>query len=268
MVQSYSLPASGAATPSLPDSDADRAPQQFVPRHKPTPSYHQKTAVTSLSEKDRQAVGASSRVTDSLRQMHASLQAELERSEYAHQTMQESTAAFAQLSESYGSLETMLSRSRDLLGTLLRSQKSDTWYLSTSVYMLMVVGAWLVFRRLLYGPVWWLVWLPLRVLFGVGSRVGDAALRSRGPGESGRVDEAAGTTGGRVPVEGLPKEDLPTVKVGQEVPSPESGGGGGDADSMVDEIGKIVDEHGEAGSKEEVGQEDQAAEDARPRDEL
>lgn len=259
MIQSYSLPVTGPDTSqTFPDDKTTTPPPpppQF-PRHRP-----QNNQTSGLSEKDRQTVGASSRATDSLRQMHASLQAELERSEYAQQTMRESSMAFAQLSDSYGSLETMLSRSRDLLGTLLRSQKSDTWYLTTSVYMLMVVGAWLVFRRLLYGPVWWLVWLPLRVLFGVGVKVGDKALQGR-VGESGRVDRGVGE-GGEVSVDGLPKEDLPTAKVGQEGESSD----GVDPDSMVDKVGKIIDEVGEAGAKDGRPGE-QVAEEARSKDEL
>lgn len=46
----------------------------------------------------------------------------------------------------------MLKKSRDLLGTLLRSQKSDTWYLETAFYILLATLAWLLFRRILYGP--------------------------------------------------------------------------------------------------------------------
>jgi len=46
----------------------------------------------------------------------------------------------------------VLKKSRDLLGTLLRSQKSDTWYLETAFYILIATLAWLIFRRILYGP--------------------------------------------------------------------------------------------------------------------
>ena len=255
MVQSYSLPVSEAASPTLSAADGQTngsglksPPTPYVPRHKAYGQQQQHNQ-SSLSEKDRLTVGASSRVTESLRQMHASLQSELERSEYANETMRESTKSFQQLHESYSSLEVMLTNSRDLVGTLLRSQKSDTWYLQTSFYMLAVVGSWLVFRRLLYGPTWWLFYQPFRflvlpvlgplfrILFGAGSQGGDAALESRGEtGGSGRVE--VGGIGGKVPVEGLPKDDLPTANVGQG----EGSAGGDDPDSMVDQIGKIVDE--------------------------
>ena len=48
------------------------------------------------------------------------------------------------------------------MSTLIYSQKSDTWYLETAVYILIATIGWLIFRRLIYGPGWWLVYFPLR----------------------------------------------------------------------------------------------------------
>lgn len=144
----------------------------------------------------------------------------------------------------------MLANSRDLLGTLLRSQKSDTWYLQTAMYMLMVTGAWLLFRRILYGPMWWLVWLPLRIVFGIGTKAGSAVMRA-GAGESGKVGGVGGD--GKVEVEGLPR-DLPTVKVGVE-----KAVGDADGDSMIEKVARVVEEADELGNvgQEGVGDEDQ-----------
>lgn len=239
--------------------------------HAQKPSQHQQ--LSSLSEKDRQTVGASSRATEALRMMHASLQSELERSEYANETMAESSAAFGRLSESYSSLEVMLGSSRDLLGTLLRSQKSDTWYLRTSLYMLVGTLSWLVFRRFLYGPLWLFVWLPLRFLFGVGSKVGQVAFKEKGgEGEKGRP--GAGGDTGTVSVEGLPGKDLPTAKVGQD-----TGEIADEPGSMAEEVGKIIDRVHEADQEglipevpadeeDQVIHDGQGAQDTRPRDEL
>lgn len=200
---------------------------------------------SSLSEEDQQTVGASSSVTNALRRTHDLIATELSRSEFAHQTLTESSAALKQLNESYTSLDSVLASSRDLLGTLLRSQKSDTWYLQTAFYMLLVTGAWLVFRRILYGPMWWLVWLPIRILFGVGTRAGSAVMQGRGgPGESGKVQ--VGGEGGGVPVQGLPDDDLPTARVGQETERPLQDG---DPDSMVDRVGKAIDDAKEAAER-------------------
>jgi protein transport protein SEC20 len=48
---------------------------------------------------------------------------------------------------------------------LVKSQKSDTWYLETTFYILVATVAWLVFRRFLYGPIWWFAWVPLKLLY-------------------------------------------------------------------------------------------------------
>ncbi|KAJ4858798.1 sec20 domain-containing protein [Trichoderma breve] len=230
---------------------------------------------SSLSEEDRQTVGAASNVTNALRRTHALIAAELSKSEFAHQTLTESSAALKQLDQSYTSLDGMLASSRDLLGTLLRSQKSDTWYLQTALYMLMVTAGWLVFRRLLYGPLWWLVWLPLRILFGVGTKAGSAVMHSRSPGQSGK---AGVVIDGKIRVDGLPDESLPTAVVGRDSKVVES-----EDESMVEKVGKIVDAVHEAdelgsipgeseGDHDDKLQEGDAAEvvveDSRPRDEL
>jgi protein transport protein SEC20 len=128
-------------------------------------------------------VNASSDVTLALRRTHDMMASELSRSQFAHDTLKESTAALAQLGETYSIMDTMLSSSRNLLGTLLRSQKSDTWYLETAFYVLAATICWLVFRRFLYGPLWWFVWFPVRIFFrsligvltGIGLLGGKAA---------------------------------------------------------------------------------------------
>ncbi|POR33246.1 Uncharacterized protein TPAR_06556 [Tolypocladium paradoxum] len=251
LVQSFSLPVSEAASPTVASDEAP-GPIVYRPLRYTQQRQQQQQQQSSLSEEDQQTVGASSNVTNALRRTHDLIAAELARSEFAHQTLTESSAALKQLNESYTSLDSMLASSRDLLGTLLRSQKSDTWYLQTALYMLLVTGAWLVFRRILYGPMWWLVWLPIRVLFGVGTRAGSAVMQGRGgPGESGKVQ--VGGQGGKVPVEGLPNADLPTAQVGQEAGRPSQD----DADSMVDRVGKVMDAAREAdggnGGSEEQG---------------
>ncbi|GJN68420.1 hypothetical protein PLICBS_002463 [Purpureocillium lilacinum] len=250
LIQSFSVPVSEAASPTgTPSSDDAVLGAQAQLRstlrqhHHQHHTQHQKS---SLSQQDQQTVGASGNVTDALRRTHDLIAAELARSEFAHQTLEESSAALRQLGESYASLEGMLARSRDLLGALLRSQKSDTWYLQTSMYMLLATGAWLVFRRLLYGPAWWLVWLPLRLVFGVGSRAGSAVMQGRGSGGAGESGRAqVGQQDGRegLPVEGLPDEDLPTARVGRDG---ERAGEEADPDSMVEQVGKIIDAANEA----------------------
>lgn len=196
-------------------------------------------------------MGASSNVTASLRRTHDLIASELGRSQFAHETLTESSAALRQLDDSYGSLDSMLGRSRELLGTLLRSQKSDTWYLQTAFYMLAVTGAWLVFRRLLYGPIWWLVLFPLRILFGVGSTATRAILPAGGrsasvPAPTGRVTQSDGD---QVPVQGIPDGSLPTAKV--DVPNGKTESEG--VEEAVEEAVKQAVEEAEA-AKEASGE--------------
>ncbi|KAF4975896.1 hypothetical protein FZEAL_7369 [Fusarium zealandicum] len=264
LITSLSQPAS--ETGSLhPDDERAARPA----RHHHHRDAHQNQQ-SSLTEEDQQTVGASANVTNALRRTHDLIQAELARSEFAHQTLTESSAALKQLNESYGSLDTMLASSRDLLGTLLRSQKSDTWYLQTAFYMLLTTLGWLVFRRLLYGPMWWLLWLPLRLVFGVGSTAGSAVMHARSG--VGRADEAGQVSQG-VPVEGLPDEDLPTAKVGVEMEA--------EVLDEVDRIVNVVREADELGNlpegegadsarntKKRMWEEPEVVDQGRPRDEL
>jgi protein transport protein SEC20 len=241
IIQSYSSPVHDN-TSQLSENEQDVEPPRVLRQIR-----QQQHQVSSLSEEDQQTVGASSNVTAALRRTHDLIASELSRGEFAHQTLTESSAALKQLNESYSSLDTMLASSKDLLGTLLRSQKSDTWYLQTAFYMLLATGAWLVFRRILYGPLWWLLWLPLRILFGVGTKAGSAVMSGR-PGESGKEGAAAvGGGNGGVTVDGLPNEDLPTAKVGGKDGTETEEG---DPDSMSEKVAKIVDE--DARSKDEL----------------
>ncbi len=114
---------------------------------------------------DELALEASSDVTAALRRTHALLQSNIEQSQFAQQTLDESSEALASLSDSYAGLDSLLKSSGGLVRQLIRSNKSDTWYLTTAFYILVVTIGWLVFRRILYGPLWWLVWQPLRLLW-------------------------------------------------------------------------------------------------------
>ncbi|OJD10627.1 hypothetical protein AJ78_08411 [Emergomyces pasteurianus Ep9510] len=107
---------------------------------------------------------ASEDITSALRRTHQLMQAELSRSQFAQETLEQSTAALSSLSESYNALDTLLASSRSLVTSLLRSQKSDTWYLETAFYILVGTIIWLVFRRILYGPLWWILWMPLKLM--------------------------------------------------------------------------------------------------------
>lgn len=122
---------------------------------------------TKQSTQEDMILSATSDLTSSLRRTHALLTSELSRSRFAHETLEVSNAQLAELNSRYTSLDDLLSKSRSLLGTLVRSQKSDTWYLQTTLYILAATIAWLVFRKLLYGPMWWFVYLPFKLWYSM-----------------------------------------------------------------------------------------------------
>ncbi|RDW74004.1 hypothetical protein BP5796_07446 [Coleophoma crateriformis] len=212
-----------------------------APSLRPQAPERRKTLNKELT-KEEKTVNAASDVTLALRRTHDMMASELSRSQFAHDTLRESTAALAQLGETYSALDTMLSTSRNLIGTLLRSQKSDTWYLETAFYVLLATIAWLVYRRFLYGPLWWFVFFPVRlfyrsligVLTGIGL-VGGTAVSSSSPSAgSGSIlhssisvdmPEASMVDGGVPPLDKQAKNSPGTAD-----------------DSLVEEIGKIIDE--------------------------
>lgn len=114
---------------------------------------------------DELTQNAANDVTKALRRTHDLLSNNLQQSQFAQQTLDESQEQLRSLSERYTGTTDMLQTSRTLVKTLVTSQKSDTWYLQTSVYILLVTIAWLVFRRLIYGPAYWLAWMPLKLVW-------------------------------------------------------------------------------------------------------
>ena len=194
---------------------------------------------------DELALNASSDVTAALRRTHDLLQGSVQQSQYSQQILDESRAALSSLGESYAGLGDILKNSRGLVGLLLRSQKSDTWYLETAFYILCATIAWLVFRRIIYGPAWWLVWQPLRwgwwfvssMVAGVGIVGGEKTVTS----PTVRSMSSGVNTNG-----------VPTIPAGRPARSMMVGGKGGGWDrpqeppalhgeeSMVEQIGKMA----------------------------
>ncbi|EKG22238.1 Sec20 [Macrophomina phaseolina MS6] len=143
------------------------------------PGSRRRGAGSEKLTQDEIVANASSDVTAALRRTHQLMTSELSRSRFAQETLDQSTAALAELGERYTDLSTLLANSKTLVNSLLRSQKSDTWYLETTFYILLSTICWLLFRRLLYGPLWWFAWLPLKFaykfVFGVLGIAGGAA---------------------------------------------------------------------------------------------
>ncbi|RAR15592.1 sec20 domain-containing protein [Stemphylium lycopersici] len=132
----------------------------------PSSAYRQRKQQQGLSEGEVVAQ-ASSDVTAALRRTHQLMKDELSRSRFAQETLEQSTAALENLGDQYQDLNTLLANSKNLVSTLLKSTKSDTWYLETTFYVLITTVIWLVFRRWLYGPLtWFLIW-PIKLIFRI-----------------------------------------------------------------------------------------------------
>ncbi|RMZ66897.1 sec20 domain [Pyrenophora seminiperda CCB06] len=132
----------------------------------PSSTYRQRKQQQGISEGEIVAQ-ASSDVTTALRRTHQLMQEELSRSRFAQETLEQSSAALEDLGEKYSDLNTLLANSKSLVTTLVKSTKTDTWYLETTFYILITTVIWLVFRRWLYGPLtWFLIW-PLKLVFRV-----------------------------------------------------------------------------------------------------
>ena len=185
-IQATTTTDSSQTSPQPQQSEAAIRSQLFH-RRAPRPLRDPKAAQQDL------LLSATTDVTTSLRRTHALLTSELSRSRFAQETLEASNAALEELNERYGSFGEMLNRSKGLLGTLLRSQKSDTWYLETAIWVLVATIGWLLFRRLLYGPLWWFLWLPLKLLWSIGS----ALLGLIGVTGSGAAVEARDLKGTR-----------------------------------------------------------------------
>lgn len=223
----------------------------------PFAGRRQKEKAAPLTKAEKE-LHASSDVTLALRRTHNLMASELSRSQFAHDTLKESTAALSELSETYSTLDTLLAGSRNLLGTLLKSQKSDTWYLTTTFYILVALIGWLVFRRFLYGPAWWLVYMPLKwflakpmLIFykawmGVFTAVG---LRSSRDGVFASSAEGLVQTGsGRVSAT-ISGSAAPSMTISASNSQQDNSEGSGDG--MIEEVGRIVD--GTPEGSEEAG---------------
>ncbi|RPB19850.1 hypothetical protein L211DRAFT_842263 [Terfezia boudieri ATCC MYA-4762] len=164
-------------------------------------------------------LNASSDITSSLKRTHTLLSSELSRSQFASETLTQSTQALKELSTRYSTFDDMLLKSRRLITDLVRKNKSDEWYYEKAIYIMIFTIVWLIVRRFLYGPFYLLVWLPLKLcwwmlslcasIIGVGGsynpEIYGGADKARAGGEGSIVANKP-----KVEVKGI-LEDLPQI---------------------------------------------------------
>lgn len=251
-----SSPTTTSAAP-VPTSPTSAQPSA----HSPTlfkARLHKHKSTKSTSKHD-QAVNASTDVTEALRRTHSLITTELSKSAFARQTLAESTEALKELNKNYEGIDSLLSKSKTLVGTLLKSQKSDTWYLQSAFYILLCTLVWLVFRRFLYGPLWWVVWLPVRTVFRTGKAVSGVGKSVQESGEA-RM-EILGSEGEGYRVVGMGQEGaVPTVIVEKKGKGKQKEGEE-EEETLVEKVGRIIEDNLMPEENEsEAGGEDQGCE--------
>ena len=184
------------------------------------------------------------------------MQQELSRSQFAHDILQQSTAALSTLSESYGNLDTLLSSSRSLVSTLIHSNKSDTWYLETAFWILITTISWLFFRRILYGPGWWLLYLPTKLMWRLTSAFLNVFIAILSTAGATKQSVTLSNTSKQVSTSLIAQRSatsggIPTFNGAMSAPSIGVGGGGksqptpqapqGEGRSMSEQVGKMVE---------------------------
>lgn len=156
--------------------------------------------------------------------------------------VEQSTAALSTLSESYSNLDTLLSSSRSLVSSLLHSQKSDTWYLESAFWILVTTISWLVFRRLLYGPSWWLLYLPTRLLwnstFALAHALVGASAAIIGTLHSASQSRAVSEPSASLIIKPSATGGIPKFSIEMSAPSINVGGGGSGAKDMQHKAAK------------------------------
>jgi protein transport protein SEC20 len=248
------------------------------------PQPQRKSQGTALTQEEL-ARNATADVTRALRRTHALMTSNLTQSQFAQQTLDESQNALKGLAENYGATSDLLKTSRGLVGTLMKSNKSDTWYLTTAFYLMAVTLCWLVFRRIFYGPLWWLVWQPLKLLWwatfaalgGIG--LGGEAMESAGVSSSlsGTPLSSAITQSG-VNSRGIPTNPPNVQFRSMHLPAKGAPWDGGPPQqqpplseqkqqTMVEEVGKMVDEMKEerGTNVDDISEEERRRQDEMPR---
>jgi protein transport protein SEC20 len=184
------------------------------------------------------------------------MQGELSRSRFAQETLEQSTAALADLGEKYSDLNTLLTNSKNLVSTLLKSTKSDTWYLETTLYILITTVAWLVFRRWFYGPLtWFLIWplkLAFRVVFGIfGLATASTAASSSVANPSTSLIVKPSATGGIPRLSEEQRKQQQGIRVGGGGRGYMQGGDPSAEGSYSQRIGKMAEQNQQQQQQEE-----------------
>lgn len=236
------------------DSEADEEGDDQAAEKEKAARSTSRTRMPPLAKHTSPTTSAAADVTAALRQTHARIAGEVARSDFAAQTLAESSRALAELGDKYGGggstgaggggggggdIGSSLKSARTLVKGLVAAHKSDTWYLQTALYLVVGTIGWLLFRRLLYGPLWLLVWWPLRTVFGTAAWVGKTGASVAGAGgKQGSLSVSESPLASVV-------TSIATTSVAAEVYATESAQSQTQAapsESLVEQVGRMVEE--------------------------
>ncbi|KAK5062569.1 hypothetical protein LTR84_004642 [Exophiala bonariae] len=196
---------------------------------------------------DEIALRAADDVTRALTRVYNQMEGELAQSQFAQQTLDESQNALKALDESYSGTTNLVKSSRGLIGQLVRSSKSDSWYLRSAWYMLIATISWLFFRRILYGPILLFIYYPIRIMWFTLSSVSTIML-GKSPTHAGNRAPPKPTLSVSMPVAGVSKQSAGRPPLSIELPAK---GGGWDrpvvrergeeqVESIIEEIERLT----------------------------
>lgn len=198
---------------------------------------------------DEIALRAAEDVTQALTRVHNQLEGELAQSQFAQQTLDESQDALKALDESYSGTTNLVKSSKGLIGQLVRSSKSDSWYLRSAWYMLIVTLTWLFFRRILYGPMLLFIYYPFRIMWFTLSSIGIVIL-GKSPTDIDTQAPPKDTLLPSISVVGVPGQGSARPPLSIQLPA--KGGGWGrpaaqqqesqeeQVESVIEEIDRII----------------------------
>ena len=173
-------------------------------------------------------------------------------------SIERSTAALTSLNEKYSTLDTLLASSKSLISTLVSSQKSDTWYLETALWILVYTIGWLVFRRWFYGPVRYLLYIPTKWTLNLFLSVIQVALGIF-TGTS-RVEPPINSPSTTLVVQPSATGRAPTRNPGMAAPSVRVGAGGSGAkrehdvdEDLSEKYGRMAEESREQERQHQAG---------------
>ena len=97
-------------------------------------------------------------MTLALKRTHALLEQEVEKSTLSLETLEQSSQTLGQLENQYSAFDVLLRGSRRLILELERADKWDRWMIYAGLCMFGLTCLWIIYKRLLRGPLGLIFW--------------------------------------------------------------------------------------------------------------